>query len=59
MPEAYVTLNCPSCEKVWEEKPHELPGRREEFTCPDCAALHPLAEFARSQRDLEIIEEFA
>lgn len=59
MAEAYVNLDCPTCDKVWEAPPHDLPGRRDEFTCPDCDAVHPLAEFARSQRDLEVIDQFA
>lgn len=58
MPEAYVNLQCPGCGKVWEGKPHRLPDRRETYRCPDCEAQHPLAEFAQSQRDLEIIDEF-
>jgi predicted RNA-binding Zn-ribbon protein involved in translation (DUF1610 family) len=57
MQEAYVQLTCPSCDKHWEEDANHMPDPKESFTCPDCASEHPAAEFARTERDLEVLRE--
>lgn len=55
--EAFVELVCPACEKHWEESPTELPAPNESFDCPDCGERRPLSEFARTDRDLDIVRE--
>lgn len=57
--EAYVQLVCPECGKFWEESPTDLPPAQEEFTCPDCATTRRVAEFMRTDRDLEILERLS
>lgn len=57
MPGAYVQLLCPNCEKDWEENASDLPALDDTFYCPDCHTGHPLAEFARTQRDVETLEQ--
>jgi predicted RNA-binding Zn-ribbon protein involved in translation (DUF1610 family) len=59
MDEAFVQLRCPACQKDWEETPTDLPVPGVEFTCPDCSESRRLSEFMRTDRDLEILEEFA
>lgn len=51
--EAYVQLLCPECNRDWEMTPSELPEVDENYSCPDCHATRRLAEFARTNRDLE------
>lgn len=58
MTEAWIQLSCPNCDKDWEESPSAIPGPSEEFPCPDCGKRRPVSEFARTQRDFEIVEEF-
>lgn len=58
MREAFVQLQCPACEKHWEENPSDLPAADEEFVCPDCEERRPTSEFMHTKRDLEILEEF-
>lgn len=58
MPEAWVQLRCPACGESWEANPSDLPAPGEEFACDHCDARRPTAEFMRTQRDLEILEEF-
>lgn len=57
MQEAYVELTCPNCNKLWERDPNELGDAETPFECPDCGERAPLGEFARTTRDLEVIEE--
>lgn len=57
--ETFVELVCPDCEKYWEAAPSDLPASDDPFDCPDCGERRPLAEFTRSSRDLEIIQDFA
>jgi predicted RNA-binding Zn-ribbon protein involved in translation (DUF1610 family) len=57
MQEAYVELLCPNCEKSWEESANDMPDPKEPFTCPDCATERRTAEFARTERDLEVLRE--
>lgn len=56
MEEAYVRLLCPSCTKEWESTPGDLPDPDESFTCPDCQERRRLAEFMRTERDLELLQ---
>lgn len=58
MTEAWIQLSCPDCGKDWEESPSAIPDSGEDFSCPDCEARRPVAEFTRTQRDFEILEEF-
>ena len=55
--EAFVELLCPACEKHWEASPSALPAPSEPFDCPDCGERRPLSEFARTDRDLDIVRE--
>ena len=56
MNEAYVRLLCPNCSKGWEKKPTELPAPGKRYSCPNCDATHSLAEFMRTDRDLETLK---
>jgi len=58
MVEAFVTLLCPECRKDWQENPADLPGHRRNFSCPDCHTTRRLAEFMRTERDLEAVKQF-
>jgi hypothetical protein len=58
MVEAFVRLQCPECGKDWEEEPTDLPGHRTNFTCQSCHATRRLAEFMRTERDLELVKQF-
>ena len=57
MNEAFVQLRCPNCLKDWEENPTDLPDTKTTFTCPDCGEQERLAEFARTDRDLETLRD--
>lgn len=56
MNEAYVRLLCPECRKHWETKPKSLPKPEKNFSCPNCHASHRLAEFMRTEHDLETLK---
>lgn len=58
MAEAWIQLFCPNCEESWEENLNTLSPPSSEFTCDHCEATRPMAEFMRTARDLEILEEF-
>jgi len=58
MVEAFVRLVCPECNKGWEENPSELPNHRKNFSCSACHATRRLAEFMRTERDLEAVKQF-
>lgn len=58
MPEAWIQLHCPACEKHWEANPVDLPSPTDEFHCPHCGARQPVREFMRAERDLDVLEEF-
>lgn len=58
MVEAFIRLLCPECSKDWEENPSDLPDHRENFTCPNCHTTRRLAEFMRTERDLETLKQF-
>lgn len=58
MAEAWIQLYCPSCEEPWEENPSTLPAPDATYTCDHCGTARPMAEFMRTARDLEILEEF-
>jgi tRNA(Ile2) C34 agmatinyltransferase TiaS len=58
MVEAFVRLLCPECGKEWESNPTGLPETRENFSCPSCHATRRLTEFMRTERDLEIVQQF-
>ncbi|MFB6188018.1 MAG: hypothetical protein ABEI86_14285 [Halobacteriaceae archaeon] len=55
--EAYVNLLCPNCSRSWESNPSSLPKHDEEFTCPECNAKYKVAEFMRTDRDLETLKQ--
>ena len=56
MEEAYVRLLCPECKKDWESTPTELPGHARMFHCPNCHASRRLAEFTRTEHDLQTLK---
>ncbi|MEZ3115198.1 hypothetical protein RYH80_04595 [Halobaculum sp. MBLA0147] len=58
MEEAFVRLVCPECGKDWEENPTDLDEHRSQFSCPNCHATRRLAEFMRTERDLETLKQF-
>lgn len=58
MVETYARLLCPECGKQWESSPNDLPEPSRTYHCPNCHASRPLAEFARTDRDLQNIRNF-
>lgn len=56
MDEAFVRLLCPECTKDWQATPSELPAHDRTFHCPNCHASRQMAEFARTERDLETLK---
>lgn len=58
MSEAWVELACPDCADEWQANPSDLPSPGEQLTCDGCGAVRPTAEFLRTQRALEILEQF-
>ena len=58
MPEAFVRLLCPECGKEWQDSPSDLHGVRKNFSCPSCHATRRLAEFMRTERDMEMVQQF-
>ncbi|QIO23342.1 hypothetical protein [Haloarcula sp. JP-L23] len=56
MEEAYVRLLCPECTKDWESTPSELPTHNTLYHCPNCHASRRLAEFTRTDRDLQTLK---
>jgi hydrogenase maturation factor HypF (carbamoyltransferase family) len=59
MEEAYVRLLCPECKKDWESTPRDLPGHADLFHCPNCHASRRLAEFMRTDHDLQTLKELS
>ena len=58
MNEAYVRLLCPDCQKTWGSNPGDLPESTADFECRSCGATATVAEFMRTDRDLEILKRF-
>lgn len=58
MTEAWIQLECPACGEQWEANPTDMPASGEEFTCTHCGDARHTAEFMRTTRSLEILEEF-
>jgi len=56
MEEAYVRLLCPECTKDWESTPTDLPAHDTVYNCPNCHASRQLAEFTRTDRDLQTLK---
>ena len=56
MVEAYVRLLCPECTKDWESTASDLPRHDRTFACPNCQTNRRLAEFARTDRDLQTLK---
>lgn len=56
MVEAWIQLLCPKCEETWEANPNDLPAPSKKFSCNHCQTTRPMAEFMRTARDLEILE---
>ncbi|ELZ22459.1 hypothetical protein C475_18143 [Halosimplex carlsbadense 2-9-1] len=56
MEEAYVRLLCPECTKDWESTPTDLPEHTTLYHCPNCHASRRLAEFTRTDRDLQTLK---
>lgn len=59
MEEAYVRLLCPECTKDWESTPSSLPGHETEYRCPGCQVSRRLAEFMRTERDLQTLKRLS
>lgn len=58
MNETFVRLLCPECGKSWERKPKQLPAHTDQFVCDSCEAERRTAEFARTDRDLNVLKQF-
>lgn len=58
MQEAWIRLLCPGCGESWEANPTDLHGPREGMDCNHCDVHRPTAEFARTDRDYEILRQF-
>jgi predicted RNA-binding Zn-ribbon protein involved in translation (DUF1610 family) len=56
MEEAYVRLLCPECAKDWESTPRDLPVHDRMYHCPNCHATRRVAEFMRTERDLQTLK---
>jgi ssDNA-binding Zn-finger/Zn-ribbon topoisomerase 1 len=54
--ETYVRLLCPECGKQWEASPSDLPAPNLVFHCPGCHASRRMAEFTRTEHDLETLK---
>ena len=59
MEEAYVRLVCPECTKDWESTPSSLPGHAKVFDCPNCQESRRLAEFMRTEHDLQTLKRLS
>ena len=59
MPESWINLSCPTCEKQWSTNPSDLDGLDADLVCPDCATTAATREFFNSSRDLEIVKSLA
>jgi len=57
MEEAYVRLLCPECQKDWQSTAGDLPAHDTLYHCPNCHASRRLAEFTRTDRDLQTLKE--
>lgn len=58
MQEAWIRLLCPECGESWQANPTDLPGPRDRMNCGHCDGHRPTAEFARTDRDYEILRQF-
>lgn len=58
MQEAWIQFLCPSCDEQWEANPADLPEPGAAYACEDCGDERPVAEFARTARDFEILASF-
>ena len=58
MTETWIELQCPGCGETWEAAPADLPQPGREFTCQHCGRDGPVAEFMRTERNLEMWRAF-
>ena len=58
MPEAFVQILCPKCEKDWQVTLDEVPEPGAEMTCDNCNTTRSVSEFTRTSRDFAILSEF-
>lgn len=58
MQESWINLVCNACEAGWETKISEVPEDNGRMRCNSCGNEARVKEFLRSDRDLEIYEEF-
>ncbi|WP_255196068.1 hypothetical protein [Halorarius litoreus] len=56
MQAAFAELTCPNCAKLWEEDASYMPDPDEPFACPACTAERLTSAFARTDRDLEVLQ---
>ncbi|MHB9285935.1 hypothetical protein ACKVMT_02710 [Halobacteriales archaeon Cl-PHB] len=58
MNDAWITLQCPDCQESWEANPGDLPAPGEQTRCEHCDTRRPTAELMKTNRDLDILQEF-
>lgn len=55
---AWIQLECPSCQEIWESSLDAVPVLDTDFDCPYCRSRNPVSAFVRTKEGLEILEEF-
>jgi hypothetical protein len=58
MRQAWIHLECPGCQEVWESTLDAIPALGSEFDCPYCDARRPVSEFVKTQEGLKVLEKF-
>lgn len=58
MQEGWIQLECVDCGQQWQANPANLPAPGNEFTCDECGAERPVAEFVKTQRGYDVLAEF-
>lgn len=58
MTPAWIHLECPGCQEVWESTLDAVPELGGEFQCPYCRTTNPVAEFVRTKEGLSVLEEY-
>lgn len=58
MKPAWIHLECPGCQEVWESTLDAVPALGGTFECPYCQVSNPTREFVRTQEGLETLAEY-
>lgn len=58
MKPAWIHLECPSCQEVWESTLDAVPSLGDRFDCPYCETRNPAREFVKTQEGLKVLREF-